>query len=284
MAGLGGICDHPRMTSPGDLEPDQLIAREVRSWTTGALRRLRDLVHGWAGSKMLAWIVAAGLAVWAGVASSLSLVFVILGAGLLLVAGGLLIAGRRLLQGERSRRRWAQVNALRADQGRLRAEQQLIAAALAISGHRDPGAHHHPDVRVAIADARQRASADAPERARARRGRVDGLLARSEQLAAERAACEAEIQALASPGDPAAGDKARTARQAAADARTAARRADAAARERRRRGQSATTPPADAGFRMTINLDGSRSVEGMAPEQTPEQIAGVRPRGSTAKR
>lgn len=266
------------MSANGDLEPDQLIVRETRRWSSNLARRLRDLIHAWAGVKVLGWIVAAALVIWAGVASSLELGFVIGVAILLVVAAAYLIGARRLLRDERARRRWTQISALRVEQQLIRARQQNVVTALALSGHRDPG-HLNQDVRAALVALRRRGAGGEPEPERTRQERIDKLLAAKAELEAEQAACEARIQSLADPNDAAAAAAATETAEQAARSRAAARAADQAARVRRRRGMSATTNARGMDMAIEFKPDGSRAVRQVTPEPTPEEIADVRRAG-----
>jgi len=266
-----------------DLEPGAAAQEAAKGLVRRKWQQGRDLAVSWVTKEILAFLGAAVIVSGAAVASTLPVLAVVGCAIVVLAAIAFVIAARRLLHLERSRRRWAEVGALRERQRALKAEDALDVVALVLSGDRESSRDLHrvarPEVRQAlrvlqaqVSEART-ASRPQPATASSRRAAkpqppdVAGMKARRAARASEWEAVEQEIQALADPTDT-------ESREAARAARRAAQEADHAVRERRRRGQRATVAPGnEINLEVAFGLDGHRDVRRPDPKPTPEEIA-----------
>jgi hypothetical protein len=156
-----------------------------------------------------------------------------------------------------------------------------LRSALAMLMHRVRDAEARADAAEA---AKEGSATDAQRRALAahRRGRepappkgpaVEPIRKRKEAREAERAALEAEIQALALPGDVERAMAAEKAKRTQHERQDAAMKADQVARDRARRGLSPTAEEPEHTIRLGMKVNGDADVRQGRGEPTPEQVA-----------
>jgi hypothetical protein len=270
-----------------DQEPFDALADDAKQLALSVSRRIFERGREWLTHQLTVLMVGAlasgalaivVLPIFAGIACGL----------IALAAVVYAIWARRLMENERRNRRWVYIQGKRIQQRELRALAAVDVATLAMcgdrqarfSGRRSPEltqalAHLQGQVRrtalaaqpqPAVAAQRQPAVPAPPDLAAVRR--------RLQQRQAEAQALEAEIQALAAPGDSKLEQDAGERRQAERDLTEATRQAERAARERRRRGQKPTRPAGEEiGLQLQVGPEGVRQVRNMDPSTTPEELA-----------
>lgn len=273
--------------SMADPEPFDSFADDAKQLARSLSRRIFERGREWLTRQLVTLMVGA---VASGALAIVVLpIFAGLACGLVALAAVVYaVWARRLMESERRNRRWAYVQGKRIQQRELRALAAVDAATLAICGDRQArfSGRSNPELTQALAhlQAQVRRSAAAAQPQPAGAGQRQPALPASPDLAAVRQslqrrqteieALEAEIQALAVPGDDKLAQDAAERRQAEQELTDATRRAERAARERRLRGQQPSRPPGEEiGLQVEVGPEGVRQVRQAESSATPEQIA-----------
>ncbi|MGO9899666.1 MAG: hypothetical protein ACLP0J_08220 [Solirubrobacteraceae bacterium] len=192
------------------------------------------------------------------------------------------IWARRLMESERRNRRWAYIQGKRIQQRELRSLAAVDVAILAICGDRQVrfSGRQNPELTQALAHlegrVRQTALAALPQDAGAAQRQpavpappdLAAVRRRLQKRQSEIEALEAEIQALAVPGDAELEQDASERRQAELDLTEATWRAERAARERRRLGQKPTRAAGEEiGLQLQVGPEGVRQISSAGPRE-----------------
>lgn len=270
------------MTDP---EPFDALTDDAKRLALSVSRRIFDRGREWLTHHLIVLVV--GVLASGALAIAVLPIFAGIACGLIALAAVVYaIWARRLMENERRNRRWAYIQGKRIQQRELRALAAVDVATLAICGDRHArfSGRRNPELTQALAhvqgDVRRTALAAQPAGAAQRQPAVPAppdlaaVRRRLQKRQAELDALEAEIQALAAPGDRKLEHDAADRRQAERDLTEATRQADRAARERRRRGQKPTQPAGEGiGLQLQVGPDGVRQVRNMDPPKTPEELA-----------
>jgi hypothetical protein len=283
----------------GDMEPEELAGQLARNAVHRLAHWAQDQAVEWIGGKAMLGLIGGGL-----VASALALISFPLAVGVaaaIVVVGatGLAVLARRLMHRAQRAGSWTEIGRLRERQDRLRAENEVDRATLALASGDHRAMITRPRQRDLLGavlrihhQAAETRAASHPQPASAKQHRDRGpqpiqtasILRRVDQRTTEIEALEGEIQALAVPTDKLLQTQARERRKEARARERAALEADRAARERRRRGLRPTVPPgAERTLEVAFDPTGTRDVRHTPQPPTPEEIAGPRlPGGSQA--
>lgn len=276
------------MKAMTDQSPEQVAKEEFSNALRTAWRGLIDRGRRYASVTLLK-IGLGGLAAAVLAAISLPILAAVACGVAVVLALWFGVYAYKLFDRERTTRQWAFVQGKRAQQQTLDAEQRADEAVLAIMGKPEDarlrvGARprelvqalavvRYRSAQAHAAQFPQPASAAQHSPAAPKEPDLAPVRARISKRKAEREALEAEIQALAAPGDIEAAMLAEEKRTHAQSAHESAHQASQAARERTRRGQTATSPSAGISMSMKIDPRGTRDVRSVPPQPTPEQIA-----------
>jgi hypothetical protein len=273
----------------GSDEPEQELARLGYELARETRRRILRWARRWITAKLGA-LVATGVGAIVLGFRSLPLVAAFLSAVVVVVATSFAVVARRLLYRQNARLRWSEIQILRERQARMKAKDELDAAALALASDDDHALlsrrGRHAELLVAVLSVRHRlAEARSLERPQppasaqhrpAAPARVDtrALERRIARRAAELEELEAQVQSLAIPTDGAAAGRLKEATNRRRAAESAAMEADSEARDRRLRGLSATVPGgSETLLELGFSADGTRDVTRRPTPPTPEEIA-----------